>query len=197
MWQWIYDNWLEIFGALTGLIYIFLSIKENILLWPVGLISCSVYIYVFFTSKFYADMSLQFYYVVVSIYGWYNWAKGKKNNKKEELSVIKTPKKRILPLSVASILLFFAIAFILFKFTDSPVPFGDSFTTSMGIIATWMLAKKYIEQWIIWIIVDLFAAGLYIYKELYPTALLYIIFGVMAAIGYKEWKKSMLNAKKQ
>jgi len=194
--DWVITNWIEIFGALTGVLYIYFSIKQNILLWITGLISCSVYIIVFYQSKFYADMSLQLYYVVISIYGWYIWAKGKTNDN-TELKVTKTPRNQILVLSLLSIFLFLLIGIGLDKFTDSPIPYGDSLTTSLGIVATWMLAKKYIEQWIIWIIVDFFAAGLYLYKELYPTTILYIIFAIMAFVGYKEWKKSMLTIDKE
>lgn len=190
--DWLSDNWLEIFGAITGGLYIYLSIKENILLWLVGIISCTVYVVVFYDSKFYADMSLQVYYVIISIYGWYNWARKKKITDKE-FKVLKIPKRHLIIYAVATFLLFVAIGYSLDKFTDSPLPYGDSLTTSLGIVATYMLTKKYIEQWVIWIIVDFIAAGMYFYKELFPTAILYVIFAIMAIVGYKEWKKSMLN----
>lgn len=192
MLDWIKTNWLEIFGAATGLLYIYFSIKQNILLWITGLISCSVYIIVFFNTKFYADMALQFYYVGVSIYGWIYWAETKTKSN-EPLKVSKTPKIELFILSILSVIIFFVIGIFLDRLTDSPIPFGDSFTTTFGIIATWMLAKKYIEQWIIWIIVDFVAAALYFYKQLYPTTILYVIFAVMAFIGYFQWKKSLIN----
>ena len=192
MLDWIKTNWLEIFGAATGLLYIYFSIKQNILLWITGLISCSVYIIVFFNTKFYADMALQFYYVGVSIYGWIYWAETKTKSN-EPLKVSKTPKIELFILSILSVIIFFVIGIFLDRLTDSPIPFGDSFTTTFGIIATWMLAKKYIEQWIIWIIVDFVAAALYFYKQLYPTTILYVIFAVMAFIGYFQWKKSLTN----
>ncbi|MBN2664594.1 MAG: nicotinamide mononucleotide transporter [Bacteroidales bacterium] len=192
MLDWVENNWLEIFGAATGLLYIYFSIKQNILLWITGLISCSVYIIVFFNSQFYADMALQLYYVVISIYGWFYWS-DTKSKSKEVLKVSKTPQREILILSILSVFIFFIIGFFLDKLTDSTIPFGDSLTTTLGIIATWMLAKKYIEQWLIWIIADFIAAGLYFYKELYPTTILYIIFAVMAFIGYFQWKKSITN----
>ncbi len=194
--NWIINNWLEIFGTLTGFVYIYLSIKENILLWPVGLVSCFVYIFVFYDSKFYADMTLQIYYVIISAYGWYNW-KHERIVKNKKLEITKMPINKWIVLILLSVTLFVIIGFSLDKFTDTTIPYGDAFTTTLGIIATWMLTKKYIEQWLIWIIADFVAILLYIYKGLYPTTILYFVFAVMAIVGYKEWKKSMLNDKKQ
>jgi len=202
--SWLIDNWIEVFGAITGLIYIYFSIKENILLWPVGIISSIIYIYVFFVSKFYADMSLQFYYLFISVYGWYLWTKRKtnnnnnnnnNNNENENIYIRKAPIKIYIYLAIITSLLFIGIGLLLDKATDSPLPYWDSLTTSLSIIATWMLAKKYIDQWIIWIIVDLISTILYIYKNLYPTAILFTVFTTMAFVGYIQWKKSIADAK--
>jgi nicotinamide mononucleotide transporter len=191
---WLAKHYIEIFGALTGLLYIYFSIKENILLWPTGIISSAVYIYVFFNSKFYADMSLQVYYLIISIYGWILWAKGSQKDTDDNLPITKTPKKIYFTLFLITLALFIVIGIILDKATDSPLPYWDSFTTSLSITATWMLAKKYIEQWHIWIIVDSVSAALYIYKGLYPTVILFIVFTTMAVVGYLQWKKSLINA---
>ncbi len=193
--DWIIDNWVEIFGALTGLLYIYFSIKENILLWPIGLISCTVYIFVFFDTKFYADMTLQIYYVIISVYGWYYWKKEKQKDshtEKKNHSIVNTPKKQYIPIIVFTVLIFLIIGYILDKYTDSTLPYGDAITTSLGIIGTWMLAKKHIENWLVWIVADFISVGLYFYKELYPTVILYLVFAIMAIVGYFEWKKTML-----
>ncbi len=194
--SWIIEHWVEIFGAISGLVYIYFSIRENILLWATGIVSSGVYIYVFFVEKFYADMSLQFYYLVISIYGWILWAKGKDKNKDQTPLIVNTPKKLYLPLLAVSLLLFIAIAQILDNFTDSPLPYWDSFTTALSITATWMLAKKHIEQWLIWIVVDMVSTGLYIYKGLYPTAVLFTVFSVMAVFGYFQWRRLMRDEQK-
>ena len=193
--NWIIENWVEIFGAIAGIAYIYLSIKENILLWPVGLITTIVYIYVFFVSKFYADMSLQVYYIVISIYGWYFWLRGKKNQKNDSLQISKTPMKLALILIAVTFVLFVAISQILVNFTDSPVPYWDAFTTSVSIVATWMLAKKYLEHWLIWIIVDIVSAILYFWKGLYPTVVLFAVYTIMAVVGYYQWRKSLKSDK--
>ena len=189
--EWLVNNKIELLGAILGIAFIFFSIKQNILTWPTGLATSILYIIVFFESKFYADMGLQVYYVGISIYGWYYWIKGKKPENSNTVSVRQTNKNLWLKLIAIALLLYFAILIILLSFTDSDVPFMDSFTTALSIIATWMLAKKYIEQWLIWIFVDIISAGLYIYKELWATVILFAVYTVMAFLGYIEWRKTL------
>lgn len=218
---WITEHWLEIFGAMAGIIYVLLEIRQNIWLWPVGIVTSSVYIIVFFTSKFYADMSLQAYYVVISFYGWYVWRHGTRNTQPAthntqpairtepglpgELTEARaevnpqpatlhptpTPLRLGVKLAGVYIILHAAMWYILARHTDSPVAGWDSFTTALSVIATWMLARKYIEHWILWIIVNIVSMILYIYKGLYPTTVLFLVYTVMAFIGYREWRKDM------
>jgi nicotinamide mononucleotide transporter len=188
IYNWLTANYIEVLGAILGLIYIFLSIRQNIFTWPVGLLTSAFYIYVFFESKFYADMALQVYYVAISIYGWYYWLKGNPEEE-NELPVSQTPWKFWLPLSVISLALFLVIAYVLKRFTDSPVPFGDAFTTAFSLTATWMLARKYIETWLIWIVVDIVSTVLYVAKGLWATVILFVVYTTMAAVGYYQWKK--------
>ena len=181
-------NWIELAGSVLSIIYLYLSIKQKVSLWIFGFLCSLLYVVVFFQSKFYADMSLQFYYLGVSAFGWISWKAGKPENRKE------LPVKRTTPLSGAIILvialvLYFLYYFILSEYTDSPLPKADAFTTALSIVATWMLARKMIEHWWLWIIVDSVSAGLYFYKALYPTAILFVIYTVMAIIGYRQWKK--------
>lgn len=189
--NWLTENYIELFGAIAGLVYIFLSIKQNIWLWPIGIINVSLYVYVFFISKFYADMGLQFFYLFISFYGWYNWIRGNRKEKNADMPVIKTDKKLMIRLFFVSLIIMAAISFVLVNYTDSDIPYWDAFTTAFSITATWMLAKKMIEHWLIWIIVDLISAGLYIYKGLYPTTILFVVFTVLAFIGYYQWKKDL------
>ena len=187
--DWILQNWMEIAGALAGFVYIFLGIKANKWMWPVGLVTSVFYVVVFFDAKFYADMSLQFYYIFISIVGWYWWIKGGKNGK--ELKISKTNSTLYIKLITASIIIFFIYAFILVKFTDSQLPYWDSLTTSLSIVASWMLARKLIEQWLLWVLIDLISMFLYIYKGLYPTSILFLIYTVLAIVGYYKWKKDL------
>ena len=144
-------------------------------------------------SKFYADMGLQVYYLVISFYGWYNWLYGKKREQADnrKLPVSRLSLRLIYSLIPVTAGLFIAIAFILVRYTDSPIPWWDSFTTALSIVATWMLARKILEHWIIWIIVDAVSMGLYIYKGLFLTVVLFFIYTSLAVIGYFEWKKEI------
>ncbi|MDT8400144.1 MAG: nicotinamide riboside transporter PnuC [Bacteroidales bacterium] len=189
--DWLADHYIEIFGALTGILYVVLEIRQSIWLWPVGLITSGVYVWVFFLSKFYADMGLQTYYVVISIYGWYWWLKGGRKYDKESLPVTRLSTKIAAVLFFVFIILFVAIWYILRKHTDSPLPLGDAFTTALSVVATWMLARKIIEHWLLWIVADLVSIGLYVYKGLHPTVILFTVYTIMAVIGYREWQKGL------
>jgi len=190
---WLSSHYIEIVGTILSILYVFLSIKQNIWLWPTGIISSLFYCYIFFDSKIYADMSLQVYYVVVSIYGWYFWIKKTNVNNETKLNPQKISYNMAIILLLTTGILFLIISQILINFTDSVIPYLDAFTTSASFIATWMLVKKYIEHWFIWIVVDTLSSGIYFYKELYFTVFLYIVYSLMAIVGYIEWKKSLKN----
>lgn len=186
---------MELLGAILGFIYIFLSIRQNIWTWPVGLLTSALYVWVFFQSRLYADMGLQLYYVLVSIYGWFEWVKGKSSDTGEKLTISRLPLKLGVVLLVISILLVFFMWYVLKNYTDSPVPFADSLATALSIIATWMLARKILEHWLVWIFVDAFSIGLFWYKELYPTVVLFIVYTFMAVLGFVEWRKELVHAR--
>ena len=192
MTDWIINNWIEITGAVMGLIYLYFEIKQKIWLWPLGIVTSVFYIIIFYTSKFYADMSLQFYYVFISIYGWYNWTKGTNNNN-HNLPVINLSKKLGINLFIIHLFILGLIYSILKNHTDSPIPFWDALTTSLSIIATWMLSKKIFELWFIWIFVNFVSMILYIYKGLYPTTVLFLFYSLLSIKGYMEWKKDTIN----
>lgn len=190
--SWFSGNYVEVLGVITSLIYLYFSVRQIIWLWPFGIISSALFILIFFNSKFYADMGLQVYYVGVSIYGWIYWSRGGiSRNEKSSLPVCRISRQLALVLSVTGIVIMLGIVYILKNFTDSDVPWGDGFTTAGSIVATWMLARKMLEHWLVWIFVDSVAAGLYFYKGLHPSFLLYLIFTIIAVIGYFQWKRSL------
>ena len=179
---------LELTGAVIGLLYLFLEYKANIWLWPVGVLMNIVYVIIFYQSEIYGDMGIYIYYFFASIYGWYIWKKA--TNQTEKILISHTPIKYIWKLIVAFILIFFVIAFVLIQL-KSQVPYLDSLTTTLSILAMWMLAHKYIEQWLLWIVVNVVSIGLYSYKELDITALLFIVYTIVPFFGYFKWKKIM------
>jgi nicotinamide mononucleotide transporter len=187
--NWFFSNYIELFATISGLLYIYFSVKQNVLLWFFGIITSALYIFVYYNSKFYADMSLQFYYLAISFYGWYFWV-FYKNKEEKEFPVSKTNFKEAFIYITITILLFAIYSVILLQ-TDSNIVYWDSFTTAAGITATWMLVKKKIEQWIIWIIVDIVSIVLYLNKELYLTVILFIVYTILAFVGYFAWKKNL------
>lgn len=188
-------EYLEIIGTIIGLIYLWLEYHASIYLWVASIAMPIVYTFIFFDAGLYADMGINIYYVLASIYGFvcWKWAIGRKSGKNslKKLKISHTPCRLAMPLSIISIALTFAIAYILIAFTDSNVPWCDSITTSLSVVAMWLMARKYIEQWWVWIVVDAISAALYIYKELYFTAGLYALYAVIAYFGYKKWKELM------
>ena len=215
--HWLSNNYIEVFGAVTGIIFVFLEIRQTIWLWLVGIITSAVYIWVFFTSKIYADMSLQVYYLVISCLGWYWWAKGTGRQpslklrlakqgtgqkeeevkgrvgewEKEELEVTRLKPRTGMVLAIVFVLLFIAMWLFLTRLTDSPVPVRDSFITSLSIIATWMLARKIYEHWYLWIVVNFVSAVLFMTRGLYPTVILYVVYGLMSFVGLAAWGKTI------
>lgn len=184
------EHWVEVAGAVLSFIYLYLSINQKIGLWIFGFLCSALYVVVFFQSKFYAGMTLQLYYLGVSIYGWITWKRGKQATG-NDLPVIHISKSMILDVLAVFLVIFIMYFFVLSNFTDSPLPRADSFTTAVSIIATWMLARKMIENWLLFIIADGICTGLYFYRELYPTAILFAVYTIMAIIGYFEWKRTM------
>lgn len=180
-------NWLEAIAVVFGLLSVWFSMKENILVYPTGIISVVIYIYITFNYKLYADSGINFYYLVASIYGWYFWT-----NTHDERSQIKisTLTKTELLLTTGLLVSSFVLIRFGLDYTDSDVPTWDAVTTSTAIVGMWLMAKKKLENWIAWIVTDLLAMPLYFYKGLYLTSLQFMIFTFLATMGYFAWKKT-------
>lgn len=193
--EYLGNNWVEIVAAILSLIYLVLSVKAKPGLWIFGFLGSALYVFVFFEGKLYAEMSLQFYCLLVSVYGWFHWRKGSNDdyNDTPELPITQiSGVKQIIRYTISTVAIFFAYYFILRYLTDSPIPVADSLIGALSIIATWMLAKKKIENWLVFIVVDAFAAMIYLfYKQYYPTTILFVIYTAMAVVGYFQWKKKM------
>ncbi|MDL2305128.1 nicotinamide riboside transporter PnuC [Bacteroides sp. OttesenSCG-928-D19] len=185
--------YLEIIGTIVGLAYLWLEYKASIWLWIAGIIMPAIYIFVYYDARLYADMGINVYYLAAALYGLAVWTSGKKTNEDGELPITRTPHRLAMPMLMVCLAALFVISFILINYTNSDVPWLDSFTTALSIIGMWMLARKYLEQWFVWIVVDVVSVGLYIYKELYFTAGLYGLYAVIAIFGYLNWKKMMLH----
>lgn len=178
---------LEVFGFLSGALCVWLLVKQNIWNWPIGIINAVMFIVLFYQAKLYADMALQFVYVILGFLGWYWWLKGGIN--KSELKVQRTSLRHGLVLAFAGVVAFYFMHTYLIKIGDS-APLLDALTTVMSLIAQYMLTRKLIENWAIWIAADVIYIGLYASRGLYLTSALYAVFLSLCVLGAIEWLKS-------
>lgn len=187
-------NYLEILGTVVGVIYLILEYRASIYLWIAGIIMPAIYIFVYYQAGLYADFGINVYYLLAAVYGWVLWRWKKGDNdivEKVDLPITQMSGRYYLPLIVVFGVAWMGIAYILANFTNSDVVWFDSFTTALSIVGMWMLAHKYLEQWLAWIAVDVVSSGLYVYKELYFTAVLYAVYAIIAIFGYIKWKQLM------
>jgi nicotinamide mononucleotide transporter len=175
--------------VLFGVISVWLTVRENIWCWPTGLVNVLLFVVVFWQAKLYADMGLQVVYAILSVYGWYEWLYGGKG--RGERAVSRTPRFVLVPLLLAGLLGLVGLGLFLRRATDAALPFWDAGTTSFSLVAQWMLTKKWLENWLIWIVVDVIYVGMYLFKQLYPTAGLYLVFLVLACLGFQAWTKAL------
>lgn len=164
-------------------------IRINILAWPLSLIAISINLFLYCQKGIYGDMSLQFLYLGMTIYGWYQWKFGGNNH--AELPVQSITPKAAKSLILVGIIAICLTALLLGKYTNSQVPVLDATTTVLSIIAQWLICRKVIQNWVIWFVVDSMYAGLYFYKHIPAHALLQIVYLSMAVLGYLRWKKEL------
>jgi nicotinamide mononucleotide transporter len=173
---------------LLSLVYVVLNARQNIWCWPVGAASVLVYAFVFFNAKLYADAGLQVIYLGFSLYGWLSW----RQIKLEDTQPVKTLTKRISGISLVLSIMLFAIIYIpLSHYSDSTTPVMDALTAAFSLTATYLSAKKFIENWPLWIVTNTAYILLYIYKDLQLTALLSLLMAILAALGWYSWHKQL------
>ncbi|WP_040490726.1 nicotinamide riboside transporter PnuC [Indibacter alkaliphilus] len=181
-------TWLEAVAVFFGIASVIYSIKKNILVFPTGMVSTLIYVYICLQYKLYADMGINAYYFAMSVYGWYLWSRPP--GEKEELPVTWLNKKGIIQSILLLIGSYAVLYFVLANFTDSDVPYWDSFTTASAFVGMWLMAKKKVENWIAWIITDIVSVPLYFYKGLTLTSFQFLFFTILATIGLIEWIKA-------
>ncbi|WP_430809614.1 MULTISPECIES: nicotinamide riboside transporter PnuC [unclassified Carboxylicivirga] len=188
---------LEVTGTVASLVYLFYSIREKVWLWPWGIVASAVSLLVFYQSALYADMGLQFYYVSISAYGWWYWMSGQPGKGASDVPIRPVGGRLLLKLLLIGTAIYLVLLWALLKLpamvhiASSDMPYLDAFTTAASVIATWMLARKYLHHWLFWIVVDLVSMGMYIYKGLYFYSFLFLVYTIGAAMGYFEWKRNM------
>ena len=180
---------LEILGFLTGAICVYLNTRQNVLGWFFGIVNAVLYVAVFWQVRLYADVGLQVYYFATSIYGWWLWLYGGKSH--DGVQVTNTPSKLYPVFALIFVVMTLSWGFLLGRFTNASLTYADSALTIASLIAQWMMARKYLENWLIWIVADACYTAMYFYKDLHLTAILYLVFLVLAAMGYMKWKRDL------
>ncbi len=183
--------WLEAIGLGSGLLCVWLLIRQNIWNFPIGLVYSAVSVLVFMHQKLYADVLLSSYYLIMNGYGWYYWLYGGDRAARDTLVVTFTPRRVLLPLIGVTALAIAGMGWFFDTQTDAALPYWDSATTCMSFAAMWMTARKYIDNWIVWWIVDVIAAAIYLIKDIELYAVLYGIYLAMAVMGWRAWQRSM------
>lgn len=185
------DNAVEAAGFITGLLYLYWEYKANRLLWIAGLVMPCMSMWVYFRAGLYADFGMNVYYLLMAVYGLVAWGRRSGDDGRPALRISRFPLRRLPVLALATAAAYFMLAWVLISFTNSTVPWLDSFTTAMSMAGMWMLARKYIEQWFVWVAVDLVSFGLYFYKGIPLYGILYLLYTVIAVSGYLKWLRLM------
>jgi nicotinamide mononucleotide transporter len=180
---------LEIFAAAVGAWSVWLSVRQNVLSWPTAIVNVVLYTIVFYEAKLYADMGLQVVYAVLSVYGWYQWLYGGEGH--TTLHVSRTTRSLAIRLALIAATSAVLLGSLLHRSTDAALPFMDSALTSASLVAQWMMTRKLLENWAVWIAVDVLYVGMFIYKGLYVTAVLYAVFLGLAIKGWIDWRNSI------
>jgi nicotinamide mononucleotide transporter len=183
---------LEIVAVVFGVVSVWMTVRENIWCWPTAIVNVGLFIVVFWEAKLYADMGLQIVYVVLSLYGWWEWLFGGKGRTPLPVSFA-SEKVRLFSL-VAGLAGTLVLGQFLSESTDAALPWWDAGTASFSLVAQFLMTRKLIENWLLWIAVDVVYIPMYVAKGLYPTALLYVAFLGLAIAGWFSWKRSLVAA---
>jgi nicotinamide mononucleotide transporter len=192
-------HWLDITTTVLGLAYIIFEYKASLWMWVVGFLMQALGIVLYYQKGLYADCGMEFYYLSMTVYGYWRWLSkspklGDNRGLNKPLTITHFPKKAIGYWILVTCVVWAVIYWLLVTFTNSNVPLADSFTTALSIVGIWALAHKYLEQWFIWIAVDIVTCVLYFYKDIPFKASLYALYVVIAIAGYFKWRRLMLTS---
>ena len=186
-------HWLDIVTTVLGLAYILLEYRASVWMWLVGFLMQALGIVLYYQKGLYADCGMEFYYLSMTVYGYWRWVRG--TTSKEPLPIRHFPSRLVLPWTFLILGVWGIMDWLLTDFTDSNVPLADSFTTALSIVGIWALAHKYLEQWFIWIAVDVVTCGLYFSKDIPFKGSLYGLYVIIAILGWFKWRRMMLQVK--
>lgn len=185
---------LQIIGFCIGLLYLWWEYHADTKVWIASVVMPFISMWIYFTKGLYADFAINIYYLLIAAYGFISWSRGNGKKEKKPLPITHASIKVWVGVTAACALLWYIIWFVLYRFTDSNVPVADAFTTALSIVGLWMMARKYAEQWLIWVVVDAVCTFLYFYKDIPFYGVLYAIYTVIAVFGYRKWL-TLMNEK--
>jgi nicotinamide mononucleotide transporter len=185
-------NLFEWIGVAFGLISVYLTVKQNVWCWPTGIVSVLAFAMLFFQIKLYADVGLQIFFLATSLQGWYYWLYGGRN--RTELPISFLSRRQIAATALTLCLSIIAIGYAFDTYTDAHIPFWDATASGLSVVAQILLMRKKFENWHVWIVVDVLSIGIYLYKAVYLTAGLYVVFLILAVGGLLTWRRSLKPA---
>jgi nicotinamide mononucleotide transporter len=191
MGEWLASNWTEVLGFGTGAACVFLAARRNIWTFPVGIANNLVFVVLFFGAALYADLGLQIVYLVLGVMGWLGWSRHRGTD--DRALITRMPHRSILPLVLVAVAGTAIIALALHSYTDSTTEIADAATTSVSLVAQYMLNRRWLENWFVWIAVDVAYIGLFLYKGLNITAALYLLFIGLCVFGLRGWIRARAN----
>lgn len=193
------DHWLDITTTVLGLAYILLEYRASVWLWGVGLVMQILDVWLYYDKGLYADCGMEFYYIAMTVYGYANWKWLHRRNNRSQTArdITHFDRRYIAPWLCFTLTAWLVMWYLLEYYTDSTVPVADAFTTALSFVGIWALARKYLEQWLIWIVVDVVTAVLYFQKDIPFKASLYTLYVVIAIAGYLRWRKMMVRQRQE
>ena len=186
-------TWLEIVAFVLAMLMVVMNMRVNPLAWPLAIVSSLMYFALFWNSRLYGDASLQIFFAVVALWGWWQWLRGTQADGRA-LKVRRLPVSSRWWLLAGLAVAWPATGLILKIHTDTDVPWWDAFPTAASVIGQWLLGRKYIENWLAWIVVNVVSVGLFAYKGLWLTTLLYALFIAMSLAGWRAWHRMLPRA---
>lgn len=184
-------HFLDFLGFLVGLVYLWLEYRASIWLWLASVVMPAIDMVLYYRAGLYADFGMAIYYCLMAVYGWAAWKRGNRGTERRELPITHFRTGLILPAVVAFACIWYLIYYILTRYTDSTVPVADAFTTALSVVALWALARKYAEQWLLWLVVDAVCCWLYVRKDIPFKAAIYGLYTLIAVLGYRKWLRMM------
>lgn len=184
-------NWFEFSGLVSGLLCVWLLIRQNVWTWPIGIIYVVISLWVFLQARLYADLALHVVFLVLNGYGWWYWTRGGRDLRAETVPVTRADPRLLVALVTVALVSALASGFLFARYTDADLPYWDNTTTMLSLAAMWLSSRKKLENWMLWLLVDVLATGIYFYKGLFFYGVLYLVYIGMAVAGWIAWRRAL------